>query len=334
MIFMDELISVIVPVYNTGAYLEKCVDSILDQDYKNIEIILIDDGSTDKTTVKLCNKLEEKHKKIRTIHKKNGGSSSARNLGILASHGQYLAFVDSDDYIERDMYTSLISDIKKYNIKVAIGGMIIDGHKNIIRPDSVTSNGVYNNIKIMHYFLLGSWHSVCTNLYHRSLFEHNKFPEGETNEDYYMNFRIFMNVRSVSVNVKCFYHYVKRKGSNTTSAAHLKNLDWIKHTRYVRDTILMDDVGAALGAEAEYQYIFSNIVLGNKALISISAGSKQDALIIYSKITATLKRLRISIIKNSFLSWKYRIMGIAMSVCPLLYKSIVLKLIEWRNLNE
>ena len=100
---MDELISVILPVYNVQQYLEKCIESVVNQTYKNLEIILIDDGSTDMSG-KICDEFAEKDGRIKVIHSKNGGVSAARNIGLDIATGEYIGFVDSDDWIESQMY--------------------------------------------------------------------------------------------------------------------------------------------------------------------------------------------------------------------------------------
>lgn len=113
---MDK-ISVIVPVYNVEDYLEECINSILGQTYKNLEIILVDDGSTDNSS-KICDIYEKKDKRIKVIHKENGGLSSARNEGLKYRTGEYISFVDSDDFIDKTMYEKLYSAIKKYDADV------------------------------------------------------------------------------------------------------------------------------------------------------------------------------------------------------------------------
>ena len=112
------LISVIVPVYNILEYLPRCVESLCRQTYPNLEILLVDDGSTDGTG-QLCDKLGEADARIRVFHKENGGSSSARNLGIAKAKGRYLGFVDSDDYVDSRMYELLEAAIEKYQVKAA-----------------------------------------------------------------------------------------------------------------------------------------------------------------------------------------------------------------------
>ena len=115
---MDALISVIIPIYNIMDCLPKCVDSVCRQTYSAMEILLVDDGSTDGTGA-LCDELAKKDARIRVFHKENGGSSSARNLGIREARGEYLGFVDSDDYVDADMYERLYGAIEKTGMPVA-----------------------------------------------------------------------------------------------------------------------------------------------------------------------------------------------------------------------
>ncbi|MBQ7792832.1 MAG: glycosyltransferase family 2 protein, partial [Clostridia bacterium] len=117
--FNQPLISIIIPVYNAAHYFERCIKSVLEQTYKNLEIILIDDGSTDGSE-KLCDQYKEIDDRIKVVHKKNGGQSSARNLGLTMITGDYVGFVDSDDYIEKDMYEYLYNNMVKYHADISI----------------------------------------------------------------------------------------------------------------------------------------------------------------------------------------------------------------------
>lgn len=116
---MEELISVIVPVYNVEKYVEKCVESIINQTYKNIEIILVDDGSTDNSG-KIIDNISLKDNRIKVIHKENGGLSDARNAGLDICNGKYIGFVDSDDSIHKKMYEILYKNIKEYSANISI----------------------------------------------------------------------------------------------------------------------------------------------------------------------------------------------------------------------
>ena len=116
---MDALISVIIPVYNVSQYLPRCIESVINQTYQNLEIILVDDGATDDSGV-ICDDYARKDPRIRVVHKENGGLSSARNAGIQIARGEYLTFIDSDDYVDRDYTEFLYELVCQYSAKMAI----------------------------------------------------------------------------------------------------------------------------------------------------------------------------------------------------------------------
>ena len=183
------LISVIVPVYNVVDYLQRCVDSIRNQTYPNLEIILVDDGSTDKSGA-LAEKMAMEDRRIRVFHKENGGASSARNLGISMAEGDYIGFVDGDDYIEPKMYERLLDAALSEGLRMAqISRDEIDEHGNLMPdvcppPEELT---LMASRDFMRELLLHKGDcSFCTKLLHRSLIEEKRFPEGELNEDFYL----------------------------------------------------------------------------------------------------------------------------------------------------
>ncbi len=114
----DKLISIIIPVYNVERYLRECIDSIIAQTYKNLEIILVDDGSSDKSG-EICDEYSKKDSRIKVIHKKNGGLSDARNVALDITKGDYIGFIDSDDYIEKDMFQILYNLAEEYNAEIS-----------------------------------------------------------------------------------------------------------------------------------------------------------------------------------------------------------------------
>lgn len=183
------LISIIVPVYNVQEYLPRCVESLQNQTYPQIEILLVDDGSTDKSSV-LCDRLAKKDQRIRVFHKKNGGSSSARNLGIAEARGEYLGFVDSDDYVEPDMYQRLYDAIEEYDVSAAQTGRDeIDPKGNrlpdiCIPPKEAVCINAEDFLKelLMHR---GDC-SFCTKLMKRNVFRGREFPVGVLNEDFHL----------------------------------------------------------------------------------------------------------------------------------------------------
>lgn len=212
------LISVIVPVYNVMNYLPRCVDSIRSQTYQNLEILLVDDGSTDGTG-ELCDRLGESDSRIRVFHKENGGSSSARNLGIAQASGKYLGFVDSDDFIDNTMYEQLYGALEKYQAKAAqVGRDEIDEQGSrlpdiCVPPDKVECVSVEKFLEelLMHR---GDC-SFCTKLIRREMFQGRAFPVGALNEDFHLLLEMLEDMgRIISLPAQS-YHVFYRPGSNS-----------------------------------------------------------------------------------------------------------------------
>lgn len=237
---IDVLISIIVPVYNVEQYLVDCVKSIQNQTYKNLEIILVDDGSPDKCG-KICDDLAKEDTRIKVIHKENGGLSSARNEGLAIAKGEYFGFVDSDDCIHPQMYELLLRDIKTYNTKLAFGQSYIS-HNGIVRYDLPSKETiVFPKDKLIEECLRDvKWFSACSKLYHCSLKEYVRFPLGRTNEDYAIMLMVYDKCDIIAVNYNNLYIYCKREGSITT-APKLRNL-----------------YDAVLSAREEYSFIKYN----------------------------------------------------------------------------
>lgn len=212
------LLSIIVPVYNILDYLERCVVSIQRQTYDNIEIILVDDGSNDGTG-ELCDRLADTDARIKVFHKENGGSSSARNYGIERAKGEYLGFVDSDDYIEPEMYEKLYSAIVKHNVVVAQIGrdeIQIDGSK---LPDICVPPKQEVVVDWQEFLFELLMHrgdcSFCTKLLHKSLLQDLRFPEGVLNEDFYLFVNMLEQVGQIVSLPEQTYHVFYKIGSNT-----------------------------------------------------------------------------------------------------------------------
>lgn len=314
---MSDLISVIVPVYNTGIYLERCVESIVAQDYSPLEIILVDDGSKDKETIELCDKLAALYENVQAYHKPNGGSASARNYGIKIANGKYIGFVDSDDVIEPYMYSTLYYDLTTSNAQVATIGIATEENGKLVDRVAPVPTGVYDYTTLMHHFMLGSFHSACTNLYDRDLFQGVEFPEGEVNEDYMFNYWVFRKVSKVAVNDNTLYHYIRREGSNTGSPASLRFLDWLKHTNLVYEEMKHD---TKLVAEAEYQNIFPNVILANKSLLTLGRMKSEEATKLYKLSIENLKANKSMVLSNKYLTGRYRKMAVWMIRFPWIYK--------------
>ena len=216
------LISVIVPVYNIIPYLPRCVESLRTQTYENLEILLIDDGSTDETPA-LCDRLATEDERIRVFHKKNGGPSSARNFGLQQAGGEYVGFVDSDDYVDADMYERLYVAIEKTGMPVAqVGRDEIDKDGNILPNicEPVATEQVIPAEGFLKELLMHRGDcSFCTKLLRKDLFTIEQFPVGALNEDFHLLVKMLTREESAVPGIACIpgqaYHVFYRPDSNT-----------------------------------------------------------------------------------------------------------------------
>ena len=214
----ETLISVIVPVYNIMDCLERCVKSICTQTWENLEILLVDDGSTDGTGA-LCDQLAKKDGRIRVFHKENGGSSSARNLGIREAKGEWLGFVDSDDWIEPQMYERLLGAALFSGASIAQASRDEIDEEGTRRPDVCAppkEELTRSAEEFLRTLLLHEGDcSFCTKLVKRELFAGRAFPEGKLNEDFYLLVELLWTGAAVRIVPEQLYHVFYRMGSNT-----------------------------------------------------------------------------------------------------------------------
>lgn len=226
-----ELISVIVPIYKVEKYLDKCIQSIVDQTYQNLEIILVDDGSPDQCPF-MCDEWAKKDSRIKVIHQKNGGLSSARNTGMGVAKGSYIAFVDSDDYIALDMYERLYSAIKSEAADLAICScdMVTENDLSIV-GDSPFKNEVFSGKTGLEKLIQqGGWYYVIAvnKLYLRNIIEEIRFPIGKIHEDEFFVHNVFWRCTKIVSIEEALYKYVQREGSITSSQNAVRGLDAVE----------------------------------------------------------------------------------------------------------
>lgn len=219
-----DLISIVVPVYNVEKYLKKCVDSIINQTYKKLEIILVDDGSIDKSG-KICDDYLKIDKRIKVIHKKNGGLSEARNVGIEKAKGKYIGLVDSDDFIKNDMYENLYKAIKEKNADLALC-KVIDCYGKIPAEKNEKLECVsFTQEQAIRKVLEGEEISVhaVSKLYKIELFKQIKFEVGKMAEDAIIMIDLISKCKSIVYINKSEYYYIHRENSITTKKFNPKN---------------------------------------------------------------------------------------------------------------
>lgn len=221
----NALVSIIVPVFRVEEYLKRCIESMINQTYKNIEIILVDDGSDDNCP-KICDEYSKKDQRITVIHKQNGGLSDARNFGIKKSKGEYITFVDSDDTIEPDYIECLLNTLIKNNADISICGYMVkyDNGKNIPNANGkklvLNSKETLENMLYQEDFNVASW----AKLYKRNLFDKIEFPVGKIHEDAFTTYKLVLKSKTIACDLKPLYNYMIRSNSILTGKFSEKKL--------------------------------------------------------------------------------------------------------------
>jgi glycosyltransferase involved in cell wall biosynthesis len=223
---MKPVISIIVPVHNVETYLEDCINSILLQDFVDFEVILVNDGSTDKSG-EICDTFSQKDNRVKVVHKKYGGVSSARNFGINMAQGEFIGFVDSDDRIDKKMYKELhrLSIETKSDIAICNLGREINGE--LINFETEFYQKEMDHAEAMRQLFIGKLYrfSLCNKLYKKQCFENVRFPEGRIHEDLSTTYKLFANANKAIYTNYIGYIYVKRQNSILTSTFNNQRMD-------------------------------------------------------------------------------------------------------------
>lgn len=227
-------LSVIVPVYKVEPYLQKCIDSILNQTFRDLELILVDDGSPDNCPA-VCDAAAEKDERVVVIHQKNGGLSAARNAGVEAARGEYIGFVDSDDYIAPEMYEKLYTAMVENDAQLAVCSYTyVDPEGNVLpkwKSPILNGGGVLDRVQMMgrlsedkSWYYITAWNK----LYRRELFENIRFPLGKLHEDEYVVHHVFWACERIVVLPQPLYYYVQRGGSIMQQKSLRQAQDWME----------------------------------------------------------------------------------------------------------
>ncbi len=300
---MDAMVSVIVPVYRVEDYLDKCIESIIGQVYSNLEIILVNDGSPDNCG-EICDDYAKKDKRIKVVHKKNGGLSDARNYGIEVATGKYILFVDSDDWVELDTagYLVDLALINSSDIVTVTYAPVYEG--SLPTPDSGTyrvrnldpaealSDALYGSDSTLH-----AWGK----LYKRSLFKNVRFPVGRLYEDAGTTYKLIAKSKKVTVSSAKKYYYLQRQGSITKSGFYPQMMDSLY---FAREMLGFVEKNQRKSLSAVRSYVFMSAVYMLGAIV------QSGKLHVYPedvmRCTQEIKKHKISVLFNHNVKPKMR----------------------------
>lgn len=269
---MEKIVSVIIPVYNVEKYIERCINSVISQTYKNIEIIVVDDGSTDNSSEKVIG-LVKKYKNIKFITQKNKGLGGARNTGINNSKGEYLFFLDSDDWIKNNVIEYMLNVAINRNSDIVVAKMnyVFDNKKfNYTEPEVLDENIILNKIdglKSLMSLKEFKFHA-CGKLFKKDLFDAIRFPEKVYYEDIATIYKVFLKANVTSFANISSYEYYMRDNSICNMNLTAKHLIFIKHLDVMKEYFILNGIYNVL--EEDYKRL--------KLILSLQLGFRKIAL--------------------------------------------------------
>lgn len=319
------VISVIVPIYNVEQYLSKCIDSLLGQQINySYEIILVDDGSTDKSG-KIADNYGENNENIKSVHKPNGGLSSARNFGMTFAKGEYITFVDSDDYVSdtylKDLYSKAIEN--SADIVLTKISLMTEEESKITFPENISTQVIDGKEAFWKVYIqkIVSW-SACAKLIKKNILEKYKFPDGYY-EDSASMYKYFSETDKIVItDLRNNYHYIRREGSITASKLSQKHMRIFEVcdeiTDYLKQTYHDWEYMSAL--------IYQNAVL---QLITRIGMQKEDYKNIFNKAVKISRRNLLKILMNNKIGMATKYYAVMLSTNPVIFKiqrSLLIKL--------
>lgn len=310
-------LSVIVPVYNVERYLNRCIQSILKQDFTDYELILIDDGSTDSSG-KICDQYSKKYDFVQTVHKKNSSASEARNTGLDHAIGDYVVFIDSDDYIELGMFQSMINKCIERQADICSCQHSDDyGERKIVRTEFVEF--LCTGKEALKYMLQGKLiaGSSCAKIIRRSAIGDLRFINGKNYEDAMFNTDLFLKVNRVIGLSEPYYVYFHRENSLTTEKYTDKAFDVVYAYEYIKKRILKNT--PCLLDVANFRILWAHCVVYDRMILSGDYKNIEE----YLELKKYLKSNASKIISCPFFSKGRKLSMIIFKINAKWYHSIV-----------
>lgn len=314
---MRDLVSVIVPIYNVEEYLSRCIDSIVKQTYTNLEIILVDDGSPDNCP-KICDEFADKDARIKVIHKKNGGLSDARNAGLEICTGEYISFIDSDDWVHQDFIKILYDVVCENDADIAECAVsYVDESNHILRKRGISKEYlICDNIEAIRLLICedGVYQTVWNKLYSRKSIGELKFPFGKLNEDEFWTYKVFDKTKKIAVVNTPLYNYFQRDSSIMGNVYSIRRIDGleavVERWRYLKKYPELDDY---LTTNLMYEFLFHY----QSAIRCLDFEDKKQAVAYIKKCMKEVGKP-----KKYLCSFKYRVWFSLFRICPFAIASL------------
>ena len=315
---MEPKISIIVPVYNVEQYLERCVESLISQTYKNIEIILVDDGSKDNSG-KLCDELAKRDPRILAYHKENGGLSDARNYGIDKATSDYVGFVDSDDFVDEDMYEILLSNLLKYDAEISFCRLYDVYNDKVIKDNTPNEPYLMTSEQAIKMVLEAKVFSVTAvnKLYKKCLFDQIRFDKGKIAEDAFIMVDLLSRCEKIAATEAKKYYYMHRENSITTQKFTPKFLNVIE--AYEKNAKIVAEKYPNLKYQADTRICWAYFYVLDRLLKDEEY--KDEKLEI--ELIQSLKKNKRFILNNSLFNSKRKLSFVALLINKNLYKAIL-----------
>lgn len=313
----DKLVSIIVPVYNIDTYIASCLNSILNQTYKNIEVIIINDGSTDKT-LSICEKYALNDSRITLINQENAGVSMARNRGLSLAKGEYLTFIDGDDFVYETYIEKLIVNAIANRADISALSYLEKWPKKEIKYGGTGKIIVYNNQEALEDFLTEKniKQSICCKLYKKEIYEAQRFrTDIKIAEDKYFNLETFMASNVICYEDSCEYVYRMRSGSAVKGSFSFKNIDAVNIMEQAKDGVLKSYPNLKKEAEKMYYIECFNVLKLYAAYSSESDYKEYMKKYIFSIKEANFKE------QYALMNSKERLYMILIKISPVLFIS-------------
>ena len=312
-------VSVIVAIYNVEKYLDKCICSLQDQTLSDLEILLIDDGSTDSSAA-ICDKYALEDERIRVIHKENGGLSDARNRGLDAASSEYIGFIDGDDYVDNDMFEILYNCAEKEHASIAVCGLYHCYTNEMRTAEDTTGYYVTDARETIRMVLDSKKISVnaVNKLYKKELFRHIRFPKGKRSEDAHIMIKLLSQIDKAVITMQPKYYYVHREGSITTQKYSPADLSVIE--AYTNNLKFIKKYYPDLETEAKFRYYWSHFYVLDKMMFTKPLQDKRSK----KKIIHRLRKHWKDILSNPCVGKGRKVAMAALMFNQYLYKLCVI----------